>query len=146
MENLLSQASISIRQLQQDLAAYENAVDRQTDGQTYQIVTDRIQNLIEQCDRLDILVNKEPAQSRAQSRQRVNEIKYDLVHYQVCLCCFVLSLIRLFLFRLPFQIFKIENNNVKKLNDNVNYFFIENLRRIVLKRMVEQHRSLSIIH
>lgn len=83
MENLLSQASILIRQLQQDLSAYENAQDRQSDVQTFQIVNERIQNLIEHCDRLDILVNKEPAQRRAQSRQRVNEIKYDLVHYQV---------------------------------------------------------------
>ena len=79
MENLLSHTSILIRELQQDLLTYETAVD----GQHHQIINDKLQRLFENCDRLDILVNKEPSQSRAQYRQRVNEIKYDIKHYQV---------------------------------------------------------------
>ena len=135
MENQLSQTSVLIHQLQQDLTAYENATDRLTEQQTYQIVQNRIQNLLEQVDRLDILVNKEPAQRRAQSRQHVNEIKYDLRHYQVR--CFFSVRSTLDASCPPFRprsaTFRHENNSVKKRNDSANRCFVGQSRRIGLR-------------
>ncbi|UJR35969.1 hypothetical protein I4U23_028710 [Adineta vaga] len=84
MESLLSQTSVLIRELQNDLLSYENSQDRTNDSSHIELITNKIQRLLEICDRLDIHVNKEPAQRRAQSRQRVNEIKYDIRHYKVC--------------------------------------------------------------
>ena len=83
MDSLLTQTSVIIREIQHDLLSYENAQDRETDFTCTNLITSKFQRLLEMCDRLDILVNKEPAQKRAQSRQRVNEIKYDIKHYQV---------------------------------------------------------------
>jgi Golgi SNAP receptor complex protein 2 len=83
MDALLTQSSIIIHEIQNDLLAYENAQNRETDLACANILNDKFQRLLEMCDRLDILVNKEPAQRRAQSRQRVNELKYDIKHYQV---------------------------------------------------------------
>ena len=84
MDSLLSQTSVLIRELQNDLLSYENSQDRTNDAACSDVVANKIQRLLEICDRLDIFVNKEPAQRRAQSRQRVNEIKYDIRHYKVC--------------------------------------------------------------
>jgi Golgi SNAP receptor complex protein 2 len=83
MDSLLTQTSVIIREIQHDLLSYENAQDRETDLTCTNLINNKFQRLLEMCDRLDILVNKEPAQTRAQSRQRVNEIKYDIRHYQV---------------------------------------------------------------
>jgi len=83
MDPVLTQTSIIIREIQNDLFSYENAQDRDTDAACTTLINNKFQSLMELCDRLDILVNKEPAQTRAQSRQRVNEIKYDIRHYQV---------------------------------------------------------------
>ena len=83
MDALLTQTSVYIRELQHDLLSYENARDREADTACQNVINNKIQQLLDMCDRLDILVNKEPAQRRAQSRQRVNEIKYDIKHYQV---------------------------------------------------------------
>jgi len=83
MDPLLNQTSIIIREIQNDLFSYENAQDHDKDAACTNLINNKFQSLMEMCDRLDILVNKEPAQTRAQSRQRVNEIKYDIRHYQV---------------------------------------------------------------
>jgi Golgi SNAP receptor complex protein 2 len=83
MDTLLTQTSVIIRELQHDLLSYENAPNHETDLACSNLLNNKFQRLLEMCDRLDMLVNKEPAQTRAQSRQRVNEIKYDIKHYQV---------------------------------------------------------------
>ena len=83
MDALINQTSTILREIQNDLVSYENAQDRETDFACTNLINNKFQRLLEICDRLDILVNKEPAQRRAQSRLRVNEIKYDIKHYQV---------------------------------------------------------------
>jgi golgi SNAP receptor complex member 2 len=83
MDALLTQTTVYIREIQHDLLTYENARDREADVACQNLINNKFQQLLDTCDRLDILVNKEPAQRRAQSRQRVNEIKYDIKHYQV---------------------------------------------------------------
>jgi Golgi SNAP receptor complex protein 2 len=83
MDPLLTQTSVVLHEIQHDLLSYENAQDREADLNCTNIINNKFQRLFEMCDRLDILVNKEHAQRRAQSRQRVNEIKYDIKHYQV---------------------------------------------------------------
>ncbi|CAF4972593.1 unnamed protein product, partial [Rotaria sp. Silwood1] len=82
MESCFSQTSIVIHEIKNDLLSYENAQDRETELACTNHINNQFQRLLEICDRLDILVNKEPAQRRAQSRQRLNEIKYDIKHYQ----------------------------------------------------------------
>ncbi|CAF1052490.1 unnamed protein product [Rotaria magnacalcarata] len=82
MDSLFPQTSVVIREIQNDLLAFENSQDRETDTNCSNHINNQFQRLSEMCDRLDILVNKEPVQRRAQSRQRLNEIKYDIRHYQ----------------------------------------------------------------
>ena len=84
MDALFKQSSILMRELQHDLLSYENSPDKQTDVLCQNVVVNKIQQLLENCDRLDILVNKEQVQRRAEAKQHVNEIKYDIKHYQVC--------------------------------------------------------------
>mgnify|MGYP006892768329 CR=1 FL=1 len=83
MDSLLTQTTIQLRELQQDLLTYETAQDHQTESTCANYVTSKFRQLLESCDRLDILVNKESAQRRGELKQRVNEIKYDIKHYQV---------------------------------------------------------------
>ena len=83
MDSVLTQTSVALHEIKNDLTNYENAPDRQSESAYVTALNQKFQNLLQMCDRLDILVNKEPAQRRAQSRQRVNEIKYDIKHYQV---------------------------------------------------------------
>lgn len=91
MDSLLTQTSVTIREVQNDLLTYENAQDHPSESACVASLTKKFQNLLEMCDRLDILVNKESAQRRAQTRQRVNEIKYDINHYQVRSCLEIVS-------------------------------------------------------
>ena len=83
MDALLTETSVTIHEIKNDLFSYENAQDRQSESAYVTALNQKFQDLLQKCDRLDILVNKEPAQRRAHSRQRVNEIKYDIQHYQV---------------------------------------------------------------
>jgi len=83
MDQLLKQASVILREISHDLVSYENAQDRETDSTCTKNINDKFQRLLGMCDRLDILVNKESVQTRAKSRQSVDEIKYDIKHYQV---------------------------------------------------------------
>lgn len=83
MDSLLTQTSVVIREINNDLTTYENAQDHHTESVYVNALNQKFQNLLQMCDRLDILVNKESAQRRPQSRQRVNELKYDIKHYQV---------------------------------------------------------------
>ncbi|CAF4616129.1 unnamed protein product [Rotaria socialis] len=83
MDSLFPQTSVVIREIQNDLLAFESSQDHETDTNCTNHINNQFQRLSEMCDRLDILVNKEPVQRRAQSRQRLNEIKYDIRHYQV---------------------------------------------------------------
>lgn len=42
-----------------------------------------INHIDRNCNRLDILINKEPAARRANAKYRVDQLKYDLKHVQV---------------------------------------------------------------
>ena len=83
MDSLLTQTSVVLLEIQHDLLSYENAQDRETDSTCSNLIQNKFQRLLDMCDRLEIFVNKEPAQTRPQSRLRLNEIKYDIKHYQV---------------------------------------------------------------
>ena len=83
MDSLLTETSVILHEIQHDLLSYENAQDREADSKRANHINNKFQRLSEMCDRLNILVNKEPAPKRGQSRQRLNEIIYDIKHYQV---------------------------------------------------------------
>lgn len=82
MNALLTQTTVQLREIQQDLFTYENAQDHQAESTCANYITGKFHQILEACDRLDILVNKEQAQRRGELKQRVNEIKYDIKHYQ----------------------------------------------------------------
>ncbi len=43
----------------------------------------RIDQIVSNCERLEILVNKEPPTRRANAKLRVDQLKYDCQHLQV---------------------------------------------------------------
>ncbi|CAF1009728.1 unnamed protein product [Adineta steineri] len=85
MESLVTQTKIVLQEIHHDLLSYENSQDRETDSNCTNVISGKFQQLTEACNRLDILVNKEPAQRRPHSKQRVDEIKYDMRHLQSAL-------------------------------------------------------------
>jgi len=82
MDQSLTQTSVLLHELKNHLISYENAKEKVQEKECENIVRSTFDRLFQMCDRLDILVNKEPAQRRAQLKQRVNEMKYDVKHYQ----------------------------------------------------------------
>ncbi|CAF1044472.1 unnamed protein product, partial [Didymodactylos carnosus] len=82
MDQILSQTNILIREVEHDLVSYENAKTKTSENECEQVINEKLGRLLQMCDRLDILINKESVSKRPQLRQRMNEIKYDMKHYQ----------------------------------------------------------------
>ena len=45
----------------------------------------QIDHVVSNCERLDILVNKEPPQKRSNAKMKVDQLKYDCQHLQSAL-------------------------------------------------------------
>ena len=45
----------------------------------------QIDHIVSNCERLDILVNKEPPQKRSNAKMKVDQLKYDCQHLQSAL-------------------------------------------------------------
>lgn len=70
--------------MQQNMGRLENARDE--DIQTIESeLQARIDQIISNCDRLDILVNKEHPTRRQNARLKVDQVKYDCQHLQAAL-------------------------------------------------------------
>ncbi|XP_072047398.1 Golgi SNAP receptor complex member 2-like [Amphiura filiformis] len=84
MEKLYHDTNKMIHEVQNSLGRVENA--RKEDAH---IIENEIQTRIDQitsnCERLDILVNKEPPTRRQNAKLRVNQLKYDNQHIQAAL-------------------------------------------------------------
>lgn len=84
METLYHQTNKLIQEVQGDLARYERAT-----GNHIHLVENEIQahidHIVSNCERLDILVNKEPPMRRNNAKMRVDQLKYDCQHIQAAL-------------------------------------------------------------
>ena len=73
-----------LQEFQNGLAHLERAP-----GESIHIVENDLQNrldvIITNCERLDILVNKEPPTTRANAKLRTDQLKYDCQHLQAAL-------------------------------------------------------------
>lgn len=84
MENLYHQTNRQIQEVQSSLGHLEKA--RGEDANTLENLTNgKIDVIIKNCERLDVLVNKEPPTRRANAKLRVDQLKYDCQHLQAAL-------------------------------------------------------------
>ena len=84
MEQLHHQTARLLADVQAGLVRAEQATSEQV-----HLVESEVQSLIDQCisncERLDILVAKEPAQRRSHSKMKLDSLKYDVQHFQASL-------------------------------------------------------------
>ncbi|KAK3590427.1 hypothetical protein CHS0354_024376 [Potamilus streckersoni] len=84
MESLYHQTNRLIQEVQNDLGRLERAA-----GKDIHLVENEIQaqidHIVSNCERLEILVNKEPPMRRATAKMRVDQLKYDCQHIQAAL-------------------------------------------------------------
>ncbi|XP_069105981.1 Golgi SNAP receptor complex member 2-like [Argopecten irradians] len=84
MESLYHQTNKLIQEVQVDLGRVEKTV-----GDHVHLVENEIQahidHIVSNCERLEILVNKEPPTRRANAKLRVDQLKYDCQHIQAAL-------------------------------------------------------------
>lgn len=84
MENLYHQTNRQIQEVQSSLGYLERARGDDADGlETH--TNGKIDVIIKNCERLDILVNKEPPTRRANAKLRVDQLKYDCQHLQAAI-------------------------------------------------------------
>lgn len=82
MESLYHQTNLSLQEIHRNLGMVERAVSA-TDAQKLENeVQTQIDHVISNCERLDILVMKEPPTRRANAKMRVDQLKYDCQHLQ----------------------------------------------------------------
>ena len=81
MEGLYHQTNKMVHEVQGELGRLERAR-----GDDVHLVENEVQARIDQvvsnCERLEILVNKEPPTRRANAKLRVDQLKYDCQHLQ----------------------------------------------------------------
>jgi len=82
MESLYHQTNNQLQEVQGELAKLERKSDPDEfrNGETQ--ISSQVDNVISSCERLDILVMKEPPARRANAKMRVNQLKYDCQHVQ----------------------------------------------------------------
>ncbi|XP_063224207.1 Golgi SNAP receptor complex member 2 [Bacillus rossius redtenbacheri] len=84
MESLYHHTNNLIQETQQCFQRLENAYGKETEPIEKEIQA-RIDTITSNCERLDILVHKEPVSRRATSKMRVDQLKYDNIHLQAAL-------------------------------------------------------------
>ena len=83
MESLYHQTSKLMHEIQGSLGQLEGASKDDPDVHLIEnAIQARIDEILSNCERLDILVNKEPPTRRANAKLRVDQLKYDCQHLQ----------------------------------------------------------------
>ena len=81
MEALYHQTNRLVQEVQGELGRLERAT-----GDSVHLVENevqaRIDHILSNCERLEILVNKEPPARRANAKLRIDQLKYDCQHLQ----------------------------------------------------------------
>ncbi|XP_074656526.1 Golgi SNAP receptor complex member 2-like [Tubulanus polymorphus] len=84
MESLYHQTNKMVHEVQNSLSRLEQAT-----GDDVHLVENevraRIDQVVSNCERLEILVNKEPATRRANAKLRIDQLKYDCQHLQAAM-------------------------------------------------------------
>jgi len=81
MENLYHRTNQSIQAIQAGLGPFEKASGEEAIHIEADL-GDKIESAIQNCEKLDNLVNKEPPTRRANAKVRVDQLKYDCKHLQ----------------------------------------------------------------
>ena len=81
MEGLYHQTNKMVHEVQNGLSRLERATGTDVYHVESEIQT-RIDQIVSNCERLDLLVNKEPPTRRANAKLRVDQLKYDCQHLQ----------------------------------------------------------------
>ncbi|XP_013381887.1 Golgi SNAP receptor complex member 2-like [Lingula anatina] len=84
MDALYHQTNRLVQEVQSELGRLERAAGGETHLLENEIQA-RIDQIVSHCERLDILVNKEPPTRRPNAKVRVDQLKYDCQHLQVAL-------------------------------------------------------------
>ncbi|KAK0044903.1 Golgi SNAP receptor complex member 2 [Biomphalaria pfeifferi] len=82
METLYHQTNHLLQQVHGDLANLERALGTSDVHQKENELQVHIDRIFSNCERLDILVMKEPVARRANAKMRVDQLKYDCQHLQ----------------------------------------------------------------
>ncbi|BFZ21411.1 hypothetical protein BsWGS_24450 [Bradybaena similaris] len=82
MEALYHQTNKLLQEVHGDLALIERAKSREDADRVENEVQAHIDHIISNCERLDVLVMKEPPVRRANAKLRVDQLKYDCQHLQ----------------------------------------------------------------
>ena len=81
MEALYHQTNKMVHEVQSGLGRLERAPQDEIHVVENELQA-RIDQIVSNCERLEILVNKEPPTRRANAKLRVDQLKYDCQHLQ----------------------------------------------------------------
>ena len=81
MESLYHQTHKQVQDIQYDLGRLERAAPDEVHTVENEI-QHKIDQIISSCERLEILVNKEPPGRRSMAKMKVDQLKYDCQHLQ----------------------------------------------------------------
>lgn len=82
MEALYHQTNKMVQDVQNQLGRLERAASPEENHQLEVELQTRIDQIVSNCERLEMLVNKEPPSRRATAKLRVDQLKYDCQHLQ----------------------------------------------------------------
>jgi len=82
MEALYHQTNKMLQDVQNHLGRLEHASTPEINHQLDVELQARIDQIVSNCERLELLVNKEPPSRRATAKLRVDQLKYDCQHLQ----------------------------------------------------------------
>ena len=82
MEALYHQTSKMVQDVQNQLGHLERASTPEVNHQLDVELQARIDQIVSNCERLELLVNKEPPSRRSTAKLRVDQLKYDCQHLQ----------------------------------------------------------------
>jgi len=85
MEGLYNQTDKMVYEIQSLLSKCEHAVTSEESTDTQLEIQARIDQMFSNCERLEMLVNKEAPSRRANAKLRVAQLKYDCQHLQAAL-------------------------------------------------------------
>ena len=85
MEALYHQTNKLVHEVQDGLGRVERARTDEDVAFAEEFVRGRIDMIVGNCERLDMLVNKEPPTRRANAKLRVDQLKYDCQHLQAAM-------------------------------------------------------------
>jgi len=82
MEALYHQTHKMLQDVQNQLGYLERATVPEANQQLDVELQARIDQIVSSCERLELLVNKEPPSRRSTAKLRVDQLKYDCQHLQ----------------------------------------------------------------